>query len=538
MHTLHYDDTVSENNLVVVPADQRPWGALIVLAASVGLIVLDGTIVNVALPSMIDDLGLDSASTAWVGTVYALVFSALLITAGRLADLVGRRIVLIVGLIVFAAASLLAANAGDATAILTARAIQGVGGAFVLPCTLSTVNATYVGPQRARAFGIWGAVISGAAAIGPLLGGWLTTSFSWEWVFLVNAPLVVVLVTAVLILVPETKAGRAGAGWDFPGLVLSAFALALLVLGLVQGQDWGWTAPEGEVADWPFPPAPAAIGVGIALLVAFWFWEKRRIRAGLAVMLDVTLFSLPTFRLGNIAATVVAMGEFGLVFVLPLYLQGILGLDPMGSGWVLAAMAIGAFIAGAVAHRLAHRIGAARTATLGLALEAVSIGAFALLLSPSTPAPVIALFLGGYGMGLGLASAQLTSVVMSDVPKERSGQASAAQSTVRQVGTALGIALTSTVFASLLSRGITGALSAAPGVGADAAGGIEEGIIESLGASLVSMHDAAVPIGAAVLDAVTPVYTRSVNTSLWVTTGILVVGALATLALPSDRDRS
>lgn len=149
-----------------------------------------------------------------------------------------------------------------------------------------------------------------------------------------------------------------------------------------------------------------------------------------------------------------------------------------------------------------------------------------------------ALVLGGYGTGLGLASAQLTSVVMSDVPKERSGQASTVQSTVRQVGTALGIAATSTVFASLLSRGITGALSAAPGVNVDAASEIEEGIIESLGASLVSMHDAAIPIGATILDAVTPVYTRAVNASLWVTTGILVVGALAALALPSDRTRS
>ena len=200
---------------VEAPTNRRWWG-FAALAAGLAMIVLDGTILGVALPAIIDEFDLALNQAQWITSLYSVVFAALLLTFGRLGDINGRRLVFLVGVVVFAAASLAAASAMDANELIGARCVQGVGGAMVLPATLSSLNATFRGRERAMAFGIWGAVMAGAAAIGPLLGGWLTTSFSWRWIFVVNLPVAVLVVALGLKFLPETQDDSGERRFDYP----------------------------------------------------------------------------------------------------------------------------------------------------------------------------------------------------------------------------------------------------------------------------------------------------------------------------------
>ena len=425
---------------------RRRWIGLGVLAAALSMIVLDGTIVGVALPVLITDLKLDLSQAQWVNGIYAAVFAALLLTAGRLGDRLGRRRMLVVGILVFMAGSLLAALSGTASALIIARVVQGVGGALILPTTLSSVNATFRGRDRAVAFGIWGAVISGMAAFGPLLGGWLTTAFGWQWIFIVNLPLGAVIIVAALATVTDTRARITAPGLDVDGLLLSAIGFGGLVFAMIEARSLGW---------W----AALAGAIGLAGIGLFILWERHRGHNGRSAILDLSLFRIPTFTWGNLTALCVAIGEFGLLFVLPLFIVNAMGLNTLGAGLVLAAMGAGAFVSGASARHLAERMGATGVVLLGLGIEVVGVVATALFVAIHGSPWVLALLLVVYGFGLGLASAQLTGTVLADIPTEKSGQGSATQSTVRQVGSALGTALIGAVLAADLGQTGTGALS-------------------------------------------------------------------------------
>lgn len=464
-------------------ADPRRWKALGVLAAGLALIVIDGSIVAVALPDIVRDLSLDLTDAQWVSTSYAAVLSALLLVVGRLGDRIGRRRLFLAGTAVFVAGSVLAALAGGAGSLIGARLVQGVGGALILPSTLSTVNATFRGRERAAAFGVWGAVMAGAAALGPLLGGWLTGSFSWPWIFAVNVPIGALVIASTLAWVPETRqevadggtesldaagavapAGPRARGLDLPGALLSAAGLAALVIGIIEGTTLGWWTAQAPLELGPLSlsgPAgrsltPVLIVAGLALLAAFVRVEARRAAAGRGVLLDLTLFRLPGFAGGNVTAAAVAVGEFGLLFVLPLYLVDVEGLGLLASGLVLAAMALGAFASGTAARHLAARIGAPATVIVGLTMELLGVSVLAGVLRPGIPISLLVVVLVVYGLGLGLASAQLTSTVLAPVPVAQSGQGSATQSTVRQLGTALGTAISGALLGAGLASGANG----------------------------------------------------------------------------------
>ncbi|WP_345075724.1 MFS transporter [Brachybacterium paraconglomeratum] len=443
--------------------DPRRWKALGVLAAGLALIVIDGSIVAVSLPTIIGDLDLDLTDAQWVSTSYAVVLSALLLITGRLGDRIGRRTLFLAGVALFVIASVLAAMAGGAAALIAARLLQGVGGALILPSTLSTVNATFRGSERAAAFGVWGAVMAGAAALGPLLGGWLTSSFSWPWIFLVNVPIGLLVIAGTLAWVGETREAPRPRGerrdLDVMGALLSALALGSLVFAIVESTTLGWWAEKapleigGLTIHGPvgLSLTPVLLLVGLLALAAFLLRERHRGAAGREVLLDLSLFRLPAFAWGNLTAGTVAIGEFGLLFVLPLYLVNVLALGTLQAGLVLAAMAGGAFLSGMAARHLAAAIGAPGTVLVGLGLEVLGVGVLALLLGPATPIALLVATLVVYGLGLGLASAQLTSTVLAPVPPEQSGQGSATQSTVRQLGTALGTAISGALLAAGLS---------------------------------------------------------------------------------------
>lgn len=435
------------------------------IALGVSMIIVDATIVNVAIPSIIRDIHVSAPTAEWFNAIYALVFAALLITVGRAGDIVGRRKLLILGTVVFVAASMITATARDGSVLIFGRFIQGVGGAMILPSTLSTLNALFQGRERAIAFAIWGSTIGGVAALGPLLGGWLTTDFSWRWAFLINVPIGIAIVSGTLLFVPETNDPDASRGVDLVGVISSMVGLGALVFGLIEGQSYGWWSPSpGKVfsvagLSWPLSgiaPSPVAFVVAAAAIAIFLRVETSRGRARQATLIDLSLFRIRSFRNGNVAALTVSLGEFGLLFTIPLYLQGVLGYSALNTGTLLLALAGGAFLVGGTTPQVARRLGGRGIVRLGLALEVIGITGLGITVGVDTAWWALAPWLFIYGCGVGFATAQLTSVILAEVPVEFSGQASGIQSTFRQVGSALGIA----ILGSVLVTGIGTSLSA------------------------------------------------------------------------------
>jgi len=513
------------------------WLGLAMLSLGVSMIIVDATIVNVAVPSIIRDLNMDSTQAEWINTIYALVFAALLITLGRIGDLVGRRKLYLLGLVVFGFASVMAGLSQSGAMLILARVFQGVGGAMILPSTQSILNTNFRGRDRAIAFGIWGATIGGMAAVGPLLGGWLTTYLSWRWAFFINVPVALIAIFGTLRYIGESKDENAKSGLDPVGFVLITGGLSLFIFGLIEGRSYGWWTPTKpfEIFGWTWPLEsvsiiPFCLVGGVIALAVFLVVEGRRSRAGKFFLFDVGLWLYPAFRYGNLAGTIVSLGEFGLLFALPLYLQAVRGYSAFETGLVFLALAVGSFFAAPMSARLAHTYGPRRAVTLGMFLEAVGIISTSLLISTTVTGLQLAVPLFVYGIGVGLATAQLTSIVLSDIPPERSGLASGANSTMRQIGSALGIAILGTVLFTALGNGVHENLSAIPGIPPAAVDGVATAMEQSAGQALVEIrkqpqYQAAVtPIESAFVDA-----TRLAG---FVASGFVLVGVVLTLLLP------
>ena len=328
----------------------KRWKAMPIIALAVSIIIMDATVVNVVLPVLIRDINLTASDAEWVNSVYALVFASLLITLGRIGDIFGRRRLLIFGILIFGVASLLAASSFSGTTLIAARLLQGVGGAMILPATLSTVNALFTGRERGIAFAIWGSTIGGMAAVGPVVGGWLTTDFSRRWAFLINIPIVLIVLIGALVWVPETKDPQVERSVDILGVVLSVVGLAGIVFAFIEGQRYGWgiaTAPLtiGSLTwTWSVSPVPVSFILGLLLLTTFVAVEGAKARAGKPALLALSLLRIRSFRYGAIAALIVALGEFGMLFALPLFLQGALGYSALETGLLILALAVGTFL--------------------------------------------------------------------------------------------------------------------------------------------------------------------------------------------------
>ena len=443
----------------VAASGRGRWLGLAMLSVGVAMIIVDATIVNVAVPSIIRELKLDSTQAEWINTIYALVFAALLITLGRLGDVFGRRRLYLGGLAVFVGASILAGIAPTGGLLLAARFLQGLGGAMILPATQSILNSNFRGRDRAIAFGIWGATIGGVAAVGPLLGGALTTWLSWRWAFFINLPVGLLAIAGTLRWIGESKDDEAQPGFDLPGFVLITLGLGAIVFGLIEGRQYGWWSPNPKhpfvALGWTWPSdalsvVPVLLVLGVVALAGFAVVETRRRRAGRFYLFDFSLWTYRGFRYGNLAGTIVSLGEFGLLFALPLFLQAVRGYTAFETGLVFLSLALGAFVAAPGAATFARRYGPRWVVTTGMILETVGIIATSLLISTTVSGFALALPLFVYGIGVGFATAQLTSIVLADVPIERSGIASGANSTLRQVGSALGIAIIGTALFTVL----------------------------------------------------------------------------------------
>ncbi len=510
------------------------------LAIGASMIILDSTVVNITLPAMIADLGLSASQAEWVSIAYLLSYASLLILFGRIADRHGRKQMFMLGVIVFASASIAVAASQTSTALVGARIVQGIGGAMIVPSALSTINAIFSGRSRAVAFAVWGGTVGGAAALGPLIGGWLTTNATWHWAFLINVPLAIIVLVGAGIAVPETREREGPQGIDVLGTILITVGLLGILFALVGGNRYGWVRTIGELAvgPWAWPLASvsvvdAAAVIGALSIGGLLWLEVRRGRAGKVVVINLRLFRIRTFAAGNAVGLVVNLGEFGLLFALPLYLQSVRHFDAIQTGVVLVWLSAGCFVAASICAPLAHRYGPVWVLRGGMALVAVGIIAIGLVISRTVESWQLVPWLFVYGLGVGFAIAQLTGVTLADVPVAESGQASAVQSTARQIGAAMGTAIIGTTL--ILGLGTTSDELEARGVPRAQADQVDSDVSGSAGQDFLRLQ--AAPDAGVLLDGATAAFTTAVKAASIVSGAFVLLGLATTFLLPSNAAR-
>jgi len=464
---------------------ERKWWTLIVVCTAVFMLLLDITVVNVALPNMQRDLDASFSQLQWVVDAYALALATVVLTAGSLSDLLGRRLVFAAGLVVFSAASAACGAAPTAGFLIGARAAQGLGGAIMFATSLALIAGAFQGRERGRAFGIWGATIGAAAAIGPLVGGLLTEGLGWRWIFFVNVPIGAAAVVAALVQLQESR-DPTRARIDVTGTLALTGTLFLLVYGLLQGNDKGWSSAT----------ILGCLAGSAALAVVFALWELRTP----GPMLDVRLFARPGFLGAQISAFALSSAMFSIFLYLTLYLQNVLGYGPLGAGVRFLPLSLASFVVAAVTGNLISRVQVRWLLGVGLAVCGVSLVLMARVHADSGWTVLLAGFLLG-GVGIGIVNPSLASAAVGVVPPERSGMASGTNNTFRQVGIATGIAGLGALFEGRISSHLTSALGHSPGhglVAGVAAGAFPPGIAGPARGAFVSGLHALLLVAAAV----------------------------------------
>jgi EmrB/QacA subfamily drug resistance transporter len=430
----------------VSASQHRKWFALALLCAAQFVVVLDIAVVNVALPSIKDDLGFSEANLQWVISAYALVFGGFLLLGGRLADILGRRRVFFAGLIVFSVGSLLCGLAWNEASLIGARAIQGLGAAAITPSALSIVTTTFTeGRERNIALGAWGAVGGFGAVAGVLLGGVLTQLLSWEWIFFVNVPVGAAALVLTPILLTESRDAR-GHSHDAPGAVLVTSGLVLLVLAITQGQQWAWGSAR-------------TIGVLVAsavLLAAFAVWEQRQRDP----LVPFSIFRLQTLTAANVAGFIMGTALFSMFLILTLYMQQVLGYSPLKTGVAYLAVAATSVFWANVAAAAVNRIGVKPALVFGMSLLTAGLVYFTQV---SVHGSYWADLFPGFlilGVGIPFAFVPITIAALAGTSPEDAGLASGLINTSQQVGGAVGIAVLSTIAVSTTDDAVASGHSA------------------------------------------------------------------------------
>jgi EmrB/QacA subfamily drug resistance transporter len=430
---------------VLLAEENRKWWTLFAVSFGLFMIMLDNTVVNVALPTMEKDLHVTIASLEWVVIAYALTFASLLITGGKLADLYGRRRIFVLGLVVFTLSSLACGLAPNAGFLIGARAVQGAGAALMNPATLSIIVATFPPKQRGQAIGIWAGVSALALAIGPLGGGLITQHLNWNWIFFVNVPVGALAIVVSRLVIRESRDTSHEQSIDLPGLVTSGGGLFFLSYALVEGNRHGWTSPEilGLFA--------AAAG----LLVVFVVLERRQRLA----MLDLALFRIGAFTGANVVAMLVSLSMFGVFFFVSLYIQNILHYSATQAGASFLPMVSLIIVIAPLAGRLSDRLGSRWLMGGGMALVGASLLLYERVTVHSGYWTLLpAMILGGVGMAMTMSP--MTSAAMGAVPVDKAGVGSGVLNSFRQVGGSLGIAVMGAIVASYLHHPVHSPLAA------------------------------------------------------------------------------
>ncbi len=443
--------------------DSRRWIALGILSMSLMLIVIDSTVVNIAFPAIRATFNAPFSDAEWVNSIYSLIFGAAIITWGKLGDQYGRRNIFIMGAALFALSSLGVGLAPTIGVMIGFRALQGLAGAMMSPSTLSIISSTFKGRERGIAFGIWGATAGVSAALGPLLGGWLIEygtkimAESWRLAFIINVPLAVIAIVGSLWAIRETNDNRQKHLIDWRGILFATLGLGAVVSGTIEGQTYGWlyakkifmlgsihypnlpldaVIPTGTLSFVPF-----TFAIGLAFLALFVWWELTFEKKGGEPLFELGLFKYQSFRFGLITIFIIALGEFGVFLAISIYLQLAKGLGAFETGTQFLAFAIVTMFAAPMAGVLSSRFGAKWIVTAGMVCEAAALFWISRTLYIDKPVSSLIPPFMLYGLGVGLAIAQLSNLVLSDIPGNKAGQASGATNTIRQLGASLGIAI-------------------------------------------------------------------------------------------------
>jgi EmrB/QacA subfamily drug resistance transporter len=426
---------------------ERKWWTLIAVSVAIFMLLLDITVVNVALPDIQRSLHSSFADLQWVVNAYSLTLAAFLLTAGALADRFGRRLVFVTGLVVFTLSSAACGLAGTPLALNLARAVQGTGGAMMFATSLALIAGAFHGKERGVAFGVFGGVIGGAVAIGPIVGGVITSGIGWEWIFFVNVPIGIAAVALTLTQVSESRDPEAR-GVDWLGLLTFSGSLFLLVFALIEGNEKGWGSTQ-----------ILSYLIGSAVLIVLFVIVERRQRRP---MLDLTLFRLPAFAGASIVAFAISASMFSMFLYLTLYIQDVLGYSPLQAGLRFLPITLLSFFVAPIAGRLSVRVPV--RLLLGTGLLLVSAGLLTMTaVDASSDWTVLVPGFVLAGAGIGLINPPLASTAVGVVHHSRSGMASGINNTFRQVGIATGIAGLGAIFQHGVTHNTTAALSSGPG---------------------------------------------------------------------------
>jgi len=510
------------NNLTRGPVNR--WRGLIFLCLSLLVISLDNTVVNVALPSISNQLGGSDTDLQWIVAAYILVFAALLLTMGALGDRIGRKRVLQFGLLWFGAGSLLAALSPSTNMLIVSRALLGVGGAMIMPSTLSLISATFLDQkERFQAIAIWGAMFGVGSALGPVVGGLLLQVFDWKAVFLINLPVIAVALIGGAVTIKESKDTQVRP-FDLPGVFLSILGLFALVYGIIQAGITSWTDRDVLLA----------FGAAAVLLGLFALWESRAPHA----MLPAAFFKNRSFSAANVALVLVMFAMYGSIFFLSQYLQSVQGYSALAAGVRLLPMALVVTVASILSARLSGRLGLKLTVGGSILLAAVGLFFLSRVATPDAPYTTVALALIVFTTGLGLAMPPATAAVMSSVPVNKAGIGSAMNDTTRQLGAALGVVVLGSIMNSVYLSQI-GRLRYAPQLAhlpAQAFDAISSGVQQ---AHVIAHSIAAPRIAQLITDAANQAFVSGMAEAMLVGAVILGVAAVLTFAiLPAQVRRS
>jgi EmrB/QacA subfamily drug resistance transporter len=494
---------------------RRRWWTLAILNLSLFAIVMDNTILNVALPTLARDLHASGSELQWMVDSYVLVFAGLLLSAGALGDRFGRRGALSTGLVVFGAGSVFAMTVGSASMLIAARAVMGIGGALIMPTTLSILTNVFTDPgERAKAIAMWASVGGLAVALGPVTGGFLLEHFAWTAVFAVNIPIVVIALVAGRIVVPTSRDPETPP-LDIPGAVLSIVGLGSLVWAIISAGEHGWTG-RGPLTGFVVAALSSA---------AFMTWERRTPHP----MLDVTFFQNRRFTAASVGVMLGYFAMFGSLFLMSQLLQFVLGYSALDAGIRLLPLALSMAVFSTVSTTFVDRFGTKLVVTAGMAVLALGLLWLALQADGSTYAdyfPGLLLM----GIGVGLVWAPTTESIMGSLPAAKAGVGSAVNDTVREVGGALGVAVLGSVMASQYSGAIASTTGSLPAGAAHAAG-------DSLGGAVLVAQQLGGSTGAAVLDAARTAYVSGFGLALTVAAVVAAAGAVvAAIWLPARGD--
>jgi EmrB/QacA subfamily drug resistance transporter len=491
-----------------VAADPRRWWALAVLCLSLVLITLDNTVLNVALPTLAKELDASTSQLQWIVDSYQLVFAGLLFTAGSLADRYGRKGMLSLGLVVFGIGTTAAALSTSADALILTRAFMGIGGAMIMPATLSILGTVFPdAKERTRAIAIWAAMAAVGIALGPVLGGVLLAHFSWGSIFWVNVPVVLVALVAGAAILPTSKDPSPGRV-DVLGSLLSILALVALVFAVIEAPDKGWTSTL----------VIASFLVGFGALLAFVAWESRCDHP----MLDMKLFRNRGFSIGSLTLMLGYFGALGTYFLYTQQLQFVLGYSALRAGVYSIPFAVALVLFSLQTPKLIHRFGTARVAGTGLAVITVGI-ALRALSTPSSGFGILLVSLIITGIGVGLAVAPSTGAIMGSLSPDQAGVGSAMNDAARQVGAATGVAVLGSVWSSVYRSNLASAT-----LPADVPAAAVEQARESVGSALHAASTLSTGPASSLLDASHSAFVHGADVAVLV--GAVVVGVSSVLA--------